>query len=168
MIKKPFKKFAYTMAFIGAIGSVTAVAANKSKAPISSEMKAFVVETDAKGHEKLLSKQAEPGQTIQYQLTYKNQSQGAIKGLTVTGPIPANTHFLAKSTTTAVKSELVVSIDGGKTYEKEPVKRMKKMSDGTKKLVVIPANKYTHVRWKTKSALKSGAKQTFNYRVKIN
>ena len=168
MIKKPFKKFAYTMLLVGAIGSVTAVAANKVKAPITSEMKAFVVETDAAGHEKLLSKQAEPGQTIQYQLTYKNHSQGSIKGLTITGPIPANTHYLAKSTTTAVKSELVVSIDGGKTYEKEPVKRMKKMSDGTKKWVVIPADQYTHIRWKTKNALKSGAKQVFNYRVKVN
>ena len=163
------KKIAYTMAFVGALGSVAAVAANKIQSPLSSEMKAFVVQTNGSGKEQLKSlKTAEPGQTIQYQLTYKNKGEGALKGLTVTGPIPTNTHFLAKSTRTKVKSELVVSIDGGKTYEKEPVKRMKKMPDGSKKLVVIPADKYTHVRWETKSALKSGGKQVFNYRVKVN
>jgi len=164
-----FKKIAYTMAFVGALGSVAAVAANKAPSPLSSELKAFVVQTTDSGKEKLSSlTEAEPGQTIQYQLTYKNKGKGALKGLTVTGPIPANTHFLGKSMNTKVKSDRLVSIDGGKTYEKEPVKRMKVMADGTKKMVVIPATKYTHVRWKTKSALQSGGKQVFNYRVKVN
>ncbi|MEE9302167.1 MAG: hypothetical protein V3U84_00130 [Thiotrichaceae bacterium] len=164
-----FKKIAYTLAFIGALGSVAAVAANKAQSPLSSEMKAFVVQKDATGKEKLMAvKSAEPGQTIQYQLTYQNKGKGALKGLTVTGPVPANTHFLGKSTHTKVKADLVVSIDGGKTYEKEPVKRMKAQADGSKKMVVIPADKYTHVRWKTKSALQSGSKQVFNYRVKVN
>jgi len=164
------KKVAYTLAyFLGAIGSVAAVAANKTQSPLTSEMTAFVVHKDAAGKEKLkAAKSAEPGQTIQYQLTYKNKGQGVLKGLAVTGPIPANTHFLAKSTHTKVNSDVVVSIDGGKTYEKEPVKRLKVMSDGEKKMVTVPADKYTHVRWKTKSALNAGGKQVFSYRVKVN
>lgn len=163
------KKIAYTLAFAGAMASVASVAANKAQSPLSSEMKAFVVKQVANGKEKLTTvKSAEPGQTIQYQLTYKNKGKSALKGLTVTGPVPANTHFLPKSAHTKVKSELLVSIDGGKTYEKEPVKRLKKMPDGSKKRVIIPAEKYTHIRWKTKSALTSGGKQVFSYRVKVN
>ncbi len=164
-----FKQIAYTLAFVGALGSVAAVAASKAQSPLSSEMKAFVVQKDASGHEKLqAAKSAEPGQTIQYQLTYKNNGKSALKALTVTGPVPANTHFLAKSMNTKVSSNRVVSIDGGKTYEKEPVKRMKKMADGSKKMVVVPAGKYTHVRWKAKNGLKSGGKQVFSYRVTVN
>ncbi len=163
------KKITYTLAFLAAVGSVAGVSASKVKSPLSSEMKAFVVSKTASGKEKLSSAtSAEPGQTIQYQLTYKNNGEGALKGLTVTGPVPANTHYLAKSSQTQVKSEVLVSIDGGKTYEREPVKRMQVMADGSKKMVVIPAEKYTHIRWKTKSALQPGGKQLFSYRVKVN
>lgn len=163
------KKIALSLAFVATVGSVAAFAAAKSESPIVSEMKAFVVHKESDGKEKLkTAKMAEPGQTIQYQLSYKNKGKGSLKGLTVTGPIPANTRFLAKSTMTKVNSDFVVSIDGGKTYESEPVKRIKVMQDGSKKMVVVPAEKYTHVRWKTKSALNSGDKQEFNYRVKVN
>ncbi len=163
------KKLAYTLAFMGALGSVASIAANKVQSPLSSEMKAFVVQKTTSGKEKLTSvKSAEPGQTIQYQLIYKNKGKGTLKGLTVTGPVPANTHFVEKSANTRVKSDLLVSIDGGKTFEKQPVKRMKVMPDGSKKMIIIPADKYTHIRWKTKSALKSGGKQVFSYRVKVN
>ena len=164
-----FKKIAYGLVFMGAMGSVASLAAKKAQSPLSSEMKAFVVKKDKSGREKLVTvKSAEPGQTIQYQLIYKNQSQSTLKGLTVTGPVPANTHFLAKSMKTRVKSQRVVSINGGKTFEKEPVTRLKVMKDGSKKVVTIPAEQYTHVRWKTKSALKSGSQQVFSYRVKVN
>ena len=161
------KKIAITMAFIGAIGSIATVTAKKSTAPLQSEMKAFVVNTNAKGQERLRAvKKVEPGETIQYQLTYKNVSKKALQAITVTGPVPANTRFVGKSTKTAARSNVLVSIDGGKKFEKEPVRRLRKI-DGKKKMVVIPAEKYTHVRWKTSSALDAGKTQVFSYRVKV-
>lgn len=162
------KKIAITMAFIGAIGTVATVAAKKSTGPLKSDMKAFVVHTNAKGQERLSAvKKVEPGETIQYQLTYKNVSKKSLKDITVTGPIPSNTRFVGKSTKTAVRSNVLVSIDGGKKFEKEPVRRLRTMANGKKKMVVIPAEKYTHVRWKTRSALNAGKKQVFSYRVKV-
>jgi len=62
----------------------------------------------------------------------------------------------------------LVSIDGGKTFEKEPVTRQKKMADGTVKKVVIAADKYTHIRWKASDALVSKGQQQYTYRVKVN
>ncbi|MCK5727355.1 MAG: DUF11 domain-containing protein [Thiotrichaceae bacterium] len=163
------KKIAIAMAFAGAIGTVATVAAKKTSAPLTSDMKAFVVHTNAKGQERLSAvKTAEPGETLQYQLTYKNNSKQSLTGLIVTGPIPANTHFIGKSTHTRVNASLLVSIDGGGKFEQEPVKRLRKMPNGKEKMVIIPAEKYTHVRWKANSELSAGKKQTFNYRVRVN
>jgi len=165
MIKKIF----YTLAISASIASVAAVAANKSKQPISIAMSAYVVQHDKAGNEVLkAAKTAEPGQKIQYQLVYKNSGNKAYKAGAITGPIPANTHYLAKTTRTKVRSQLLVSIDGGKTYESEPVKRMKKMANGKMKSVVIPASKYTHVRWKPANKIQAGEKQLYNFRVQVN
>ena len=164
------KKFTYTLAFIAAIASITGVAAaGKSKQPLRLDMKAFVVHQDKQGKDILKpAKMAEPGQVIEYQVTYKNQGKQAYKTGAITGPIPANMHYLAKTTKTKVRSELLVSVDGGKTYEKEPVKRQQKMENGKMKMVIIPADQYTHVRWKPTNKIKAGEKQTYNFRVKVN
>jgi uncharacterized repeat protein (TIGR01451 family) len=163
------KRFAYSFAFFAVAGSVAAIAANQQRSPLSSDMKAFVVNVDSKGHEVLrAAKQAEPGQTIQYQLTYANHGKKSLKGLVVTGPIPSHTHYLANTAKTKVNSARLVSIDGGKTFEKEPVKRQQKMANGKVKTVVIPASKYTHIRWTANSPLNASGKQVYTYRVKVN
>ncbi len=165
MIKKIF----YTLAISASIASVAAVAANKTKQPISIAMNAFVVQHDQAGNEVLkVAKTAEPGQKIQYQLVYKNSGKKAYKAGAITGPIPTNTHYLANTTSTKVSAKMLVSIDGGKTFEGEPVTRQQKMPNGTMKAVVIPASKYTHVRWKPVNSIKAGEKQLYNFRVQVN
>ena len=165
MIKKIF----YTLAISASIASVAAIAANKSKQPISIAMNAFLVQHDRSGNEVLkVAKTAEPGQKIQYQLVYKNSGQRAYKAGAITGPIPANTHYLANTTRTKVRSKLLVSIDGGKSFEQEPVKRQRLMPNGKMKTVVIPASKYTHIRWNPDNKIKAGEKQLYNFRVQVN
>lgn len=163
------KKIGFSFASLAIIASVATFAANKQPSPLSTDMQAFVVTVDAKGKEKLqAAKKAEPGQVIQYQITSINSGQRKLKGLMAVGPIPVHTHYVGKSAHTKIKASMQVSIDGGKTFEKEPVKRNKKMTDGSMKMVVIPTKQYTHIRWKANNALASGSKHVYNYRVKVN
>ncbi|HFC91954.1 MAG TPA: DUF11 domain-containing protein [Leucothrix mucor] len=163
------KKAIYATSIAAVVGSVFFVSASKNEPMLSSHMQASVVSVNAQGKESLRAvKQAAPGQTIQYDLTYANNSDKSFKGLVVTGPIPAHTHYLANTATTGVSAMRMVSIDGGKTFEKEPVKRQQKMADGTVKTVVIPATKYTHIRWEASDALISNDQQQYTYRVKVN
>lgn len=163
------KKAIYAATIAAVAGSVFFVSASKNEPMLSSHMKASVVTMNAQGEESMRTmKQAEPGQTIQYDLMYANNSDKSFKGLVVTGPIPAHTHYLANTATTGVSAKRLVSIDGGKTFEAEPVKRQQKMADGTIKTVVISAAKYTHIRWKAGDALLSKDQQHYTYRVKVN
>jgi uncharacterized repeat protein (TIGR01451 family) len=163
------KKAIYAASIAAVAGSVFFVSASKQEPMLSSHIKASVVTVNAQGKESMrVMKQAAPGQTIQYDLTYANNTDKAFKGLVVTGPIPAHTHYLANTATTGVSAMRLVSIDGGKTFEKEPVKRQRKMADGSIKTVVIPASKYTHIRWKASDALTSNSQQQYTYRVKVN
>lgn len=164
-----FKKIGYSLASLVIIGSVAAFAANKQQSPLSTDMAAYVVTVDAKGNETLrAAKKAEPGEVIQYQITSTNSGEQALKGLKAVGPIPANTRYVGQSAYTETRSNLHVSIDGGKTFEKEPVKREKKMPDGSVETVIIPASQYTHIRWTATDALTSGGQHIYNYRVKVN
>ena len=163
------KKLVYTAVLSAAIASVAAIAANQKKQPVSLAMNAFVVQQDNKGREILKpAKKAEPGQKIEYQLVYANSSKSAMRAGAITGPIPAETHYIANSSNTRIQSKLLVSIDAGKSFEQEPVTRQKKMPNGKMKTVVIPAEKYTHVRWKPVKGLGAGEQQRYHFRVQVN
>lgn len=140
-----------------------------AKDPMVSTMDAFLITVDKKGKEKARpAKEAEPGQVIEYRIKQKNISKDDLSGLVVTGPVPTNTQYLGKSAKTAEKHKFVVSIDYGRSYESEPVKRTIKDENGKDKVIIIPPEKYTHVRWIPESPLKKGKHQEFRYRVKIN
>ena len=162
------KKLAYGLSALAVVGSVFVVSAYNAPAPLTSEMRAFVVKHDAKGHEVLTTaKLAEPGQTIQYQMVYSNNTDDSLQSMAVTGPIPANTTYVPDSATTRVRASHTVSIDGARTFEREPVLRKKRMPDGRMAQVVIPTSKYTHIRWNVKDSLSARSKQVFSYRVQV-
>lgn len=136
--------------------------------PLSSEMKTFLVKKNDNGHEVLKpTANAAPGDTIEYRLIYKNTSEQALSGLVITGPVPDNTAYVEKSNHTKVAASFVVSADNGAHFQAEPVKRIEKNADGTKKEVVVPPGQYTHVRWQPKTAIQPGQVETFSYRVTV-
>ncbi|WP_422447751.1 MULTISPECIES: hypothetical protein [unclassified Endozoicomonas] len=141
----------------------TAQAAEK----VRSQMLAYVV-TSENGKETLKkAATAEPGNVLEYQLAYTNTSAEAMSGLNVAVPVPANTRYLDKTAITVVPSRFEVSIDGGKTWEGEPVKRLRKDNNGQLKEVVIPATEYTNLRWLVQRPLKGGEVQQFTYRIQV-
>jgi uncharacterized repeat protein (TIGR01451 family) len=136
--------------------------------PLVNTLEAYVVGQDKAGKETLKpAKAAKPNQLLEYQLTYQNKGNAALKGLVITGPIPSSTEYQADTAKTQAAADFFVSIDGGKTYESEPVKRKVKNAQGKEELKVIPASRYTHVRWNAKDALAAKADQLFTYRVKV-
>jgi len=166
-----FKKrdYAYLALAMSVVAGGIAIANTSSApSPLQNSMAAYVVGTNAEGNEYLQpASEVEPGQTVHYQLTYKNVGEEALKGITVTGPVPDATHYVAKSARTAADAKLQVSIDGGKSFESEPVKRVITNEAGERVEVTIPPKQYTHVRWVMKEALQAGAAENFAYRSKV-
>ena len=135
--------------------------------PLSSQMETFLV-TKKNGKEVVVAtQQASPGDVVEYRLTYSNESDQPLSGLVITGPVPANTEYLKESAAADVKAEFTVSIDGGETYQSEPVKRTQTDSKGQSKEIIVPAGEYTQLRWVPEKGLQPGKVQTYRYRVKV-
>jgi hypothetical protein len=146
--------------------STTAVMAKSS--PIKTNMEAYTISIGKDGKEVAVqSFEAAPNQLIEYHVTYENISKGLLSGLTIKAPIPASTRYKQGSNKTEIASTFMVSIDGGKTFESEPVKRMVKGADGKMVEKIIPASKYTHVSWSPKAGIKASEKQLYSYRVAV-
>lgn len=110
---------------------------------------------------------SEPGQVLEYQLTYTSQAKTPLRIDQISVPVPANTRYIPDSSRTDVVSRFQVSIDGGKRWDSEPVKRQRKGKDGKIQEVIVPVSEYTHLRWQEKNPIKPGEVQTFSYRVKV-
>lgn len=135
--------------------------------PLTSQIDAYVVKIDANNDEILApAEEVEPEDKIEYKLTYTNNTDNELKGLIITGPIPENTFYVSGTNNTKINSQFVVSIDGGTTFESEPVKRMV-MKDGKEVEIIIPPEKYTAIRWMPNVPINSKEKQIFTYRVEV-
>ena len=68
-----------------------------------------------------------------------------------------------------VSASLLVSIDGGKTFETEPVIRLETKDTGEVIEKVVPPEQYTHLKWKAENAIGAdGGTQFYTYRVRVN
>ena len=141
-----------------------------AKGPVTGEIKVFVVSTDDAGNEVVKEAQeTEPGQVMEFRIVFTNNGEENVRGVQVVDPIPQNTLFLADSHQADVPASFEVSIDGGESFELEPVTRIETQDDGSQKEVVIPPSQYTHVRWLAKEELISnGGQHSFAYRVTVN
>ncbi|KJF94592.1 hypothetical protein [Photobacterium leiognathi] len=135
--------------------------------PLTSKMNAFLVKVDKNGREILKpADKVSPKDKVEYQLIYKNHSDKSLSGLVITGPIPENTQYVGNTGKTIIKSKFLVSIDGGNTFESEPVKR-EVIKDGKKVEVIIPPEKYTNVRWIPEDSIKASEQQIYSYRIEV-
>lgn len=162
------KKIGLALCLVTVSAGVMFNATAKNKPTLVSDMQAYLVKTNAQGKEyRQPARQTEPGQVLEYNLTYTNETKKPLSGLVVSGPIPANTQYVGRSAKAGVASELLVSIDGGATFEREPVRRQQKMPNGQVKTIIIPAEKYTNLRWKVKQPIAPLGRQLYTYRVSV-
>lgn len=159
-IKKLFFAFAASL--------LLATAHANQEAPVQSTMEAFIVQEDRDGEERLTpARSAEPGQIIEWKITFSNVTDSTQQNLVVSGPISEGTRYVADSAATAVNSRLEVSIDNGRSYQQEPVVREVKASNGELQKVRVSPEEYTHVRWNSAEPLAAYASQIFTYRVQV-
>lgn len=151
-----------------ATGFLSLVAQVNAQSPVQGTMSAFVVEI--KDSKEVLTEavDVEPSQLVEYQLTYVNKSKSEINGLTVVGPVPEGTAYVSDTAQADSTANVQVSIDGGVTFEKEPVVREVVAQNGEVTETVIPVDQYTHIQWQSKEVLAGkGGKQLYRYRVRV-
>lgn len=144
------------------------VTSGYAEAPVQGTMEAFVVELKNDKEQLKAAEDVEPNQIVEYQLTYTNKSNLKIAGLTVVGPVPEGTTYVSDTANADVEANLKVSIDGGLTFEQEPVTREVVKANGEVIEKVIPSDEYTHLQWTAQSAIEGeGGKQFYRYRVRV-
>lgn len=154
--------------FASVISLFLLVAHAAQEPPVKSTMEAFLVQVDKKGNETLTpATTAEPGEVIEWQITFTNLTAETQNNLVVTGPVPQATHYVAGSANSEVKAALLVSINNGRKYAAEPMMRTVQNADGSTSTEVVPAEEYTHVRWRSSEPLAGHGSQTFTYRVSV-
>ncbi len=170
-----FRRTAVAVALVvGAVaGSVLATAGADTAGtapPVTGDISAFLVTEDARGEERLtVADTAAPGQVMEFRIEFVNSSAEDVSGIAVVNPVPANTRFLPDSHAADVGADFEVSIDGGESFEPEPVTRIETQADGSQATVVVPPEQYTHVRWLADEPLAGdGGRQSFTYRVAVN
>lgn len=145
-----------------------AMSAGYAEAPVQGTMEAFVVELKDNKEQLKAAENVEPNEVVEYRLTYTNSGGSNISGLTVVGPVPAGTNYLSDTASADVAATLLVSIDGGVTFEREPVKRNVVKNNGELVERVVPPEEYTHLQWKAKDAIEGeGGKHFYTYRVRV-
>ncbi len=140
----------------------------QAQAPVQGTMEAYVVEIKNDKEVLKAADDVEPNQLVEYHLTYVNKSNAGINGLTVVGPVPEGTAYVSDTAVADVAANLKVSIDGGVTFENEPVTREVVKENGEVMETVIPPEQYTHIQWQASSELPGkGGKQFYRYRVRV-
>lgn len=149
-----------------AIFATSTLAAGKG--PLQIHMSAYTITNDANGQEVATeTTEVDRKQTVEFRAAYQNNSASPLSGVTVVGPIPQKTEYLADTAFAPVPAMFEVSINGGKTFEKEPVKRMVQDANGNTVETIVPPSRYTHVRWMPTKGIPGNSEQIYSYRVKV-
>jgi hypothetical protein len=136
-------------------------ASAKNDLAISLMAKKVVLQAD--GKERLVAAdRAFPGEVIQYDALYENQSAKPLTSVAPMLPIPVGMAFVPESASPAPSE---ASLDG-KKFEPLPILRKVRTPSGRETEVEVPATEYRALRWKA-GDLAPGAKTTITTRVRL-
>ena len=107
-----------------------------------------------------------PGDVLQYQLRFTNQSQGDVRGVVFTNPVPAGLRYVDGSAG-ADRQDVAVeySTDGGKTFAASPT--VTEVVAGRRVQKPASPAQYTHVRWTVRGSIAPGASVTAQFRATL-
>ena len=119
-------------------------AATSQAAPVVALLSVARVVTGADGREQLLSAdKVAPGDLLEYRVSYRNQSSGAVQQLLAVLPIPAGMHYLPAD---KLPAGLQASRDG-KNFAAVPLKQRVRLADGRSEDQLVPMRDYRALRW---------------------
>ena len=107
-----------------------------------------------------------PGEILDWQIVSSNDGTGAARDYKAVGHIPRGTVLVARSAAGEGGSNVTYSIDGGKTFQTQPIIE-EKQADGSVKRVPAPVSMYTEVRYEWSDALAAGGKLSASYKVRV-
>jgi uncharacterized repeat protein (TIGR01451 family) len=148
------------------LGAPFALTAQTPESPLASSLAVFVVETTEDGAEALASRETiNPGEVIEYQLTYENVSERPLRQIRAVGQIPAETAFIEGSPVPAGTYPIEYSLDGVE-FAAPPLTYEKVNEDGSTEEAVATPSMYRALRW-TIPELAVGEKEVLHYRVTV-
>lgn len=104
----------------------------------------FQIKKDASGKEMLsATDKAAPGETLQYQVAYRNNGKSAVTSMAATLPLPVGLAYVPGS---AQPANPQASVDG-KTFASMPLKTLVKTADGKLQEQLVPFSDYRALRW---------------------
>jgi uncharacterized repeat protein (TIGR01451 family) len=106
------------------------------------------------------------GDVLVYTITYANKQKGGVQGVMLVGPVPAKTVYMPGSAE-GKGAMIKYSVDGGKTFNKPPVKWKVKLKDGTTGEETAPPDRYTHVKWEISKRVMPGQSGRVSYKVVV-
>jgi uncharacterized repeat protein (TIGR01451 family) len=107
-----------------------------------------------------------PGEILDWQIVSANDGTAPARDYKAVGHIPQGTVLVAGSAAGEGGSSVTYSIDGGKTFQTQPIIE-EKQADGTTKRVPAPVSMYTEVRYEWSDALAAGGKLSASYKVRV-
>lgn len=147
-IFRPLRRWGGLLLVLGLVASPTpslAAASTNPNEPVTADLVAVKVLKDGQGHEVFVdAAAANPGDLIEYRVTYKNHSPQKIQGLEATLPLPVGMEFMPNS---ASPKKVLASTDQT-LFEEVPLRRVIRKPDGSREVVNIPYDQYRALRWK--------------------
>jgi uncharacterized repeat protein (TIGR01451 family) len=108
-----------------------------------------------------------PQDKIEYTLRYKNVGDAPASGVSLVGPVPAGTVYLANSATESESMHPRYSIDGGRSFHEAPVTYLVTNDQGVEERRIASPDMYTHVMWDVANVLEVGRAVKVSYRVQV-
>jgi uncharacterized repeat protein (TIGR01451 family) len=133
---------------------------------VTSNLETYLITTDASGDEVTEEvSEIQPGDTIEYRLTYTNNNQNDITNLVPVLPIPNGMQYLDGSASPSLERASIQNTGGN--FQSLPLTRTVTNSEGQQTTEPIPAEEYRRLQWSV-SSLESGASVTLTARVTVN
>ena len=131
--------------------------------PVSSELKVFKITIDASGDEMALEvSETQPGDTLEYRLTYTNNTAEAISNLVPTLPIPEGMQFIPNSASPEINKASTSMLEND--FAPIPLTRTVMTDDGEQITKEISESEYRRLQW-TVPALSGKESITLSARV---
>lgn len=128
-----------------------------------SDLKAFKVVLVDKKEQLVPAESVMPGDVIEYQLTYNNQTGGGITNLRPILPIPDGMIFIEQTAKPGIHA---VSISNDQVFQVPPIVREITLPNGSKGKIKADAKEYRYIQWLQESMAKGDTK-VFKARMRI-
>lgn len=153
---------------IGLAALACALGAHAETGEVEAKLTAYSVTLQEDGAEQLEPNgEIKPGGIIEYDIEYKNATDGALENFVVHGDVPDQTTYLSVTSVEGFNSQLEVHVPGI-GWSLEPVIRYVQDETGTLVATPVQPEEYDALRWQMPNALAPGEEISVSYRIRVN